>query len=279
MKNLFGIMQGRLLPKYKGNFQAHPIDNWESEFNIASKIGFDCIEFILDYDQFEKNPLLSDQGIHKILEKINETGIKVVSICADFFMRSPIFLEDEKNRELNLKILKTVIRNSRKIGVSEIVIPLVDFSSIRKDNKKLHLASKFLQEAIKYINNDRQKICLETDLSPNEFLELINKVNSEKIKINYDIGNSVSLGYNFLEEFETYGHLVNDIHIKDRIYNGGSVFLGQGDAKFVNFFKFLKKYNYEGIFILQAYREDDDGVTSLIPQYHFINDVIKNNYI
>ena len=65
MKNLFGIMQGRLLPKYKGNYQAHPVGYWSKEFSLAREFGFDCIEFILDYDQNQKNPLLSESGLEK----------------------------------------------------------------------------------------------------------------------------------------------------------------------------------------------------------------------
>ena len=48
MKKKFGIMQGRLLPKYEGRYQAHPIGIWESEFPVASKLGLDSIEFIFD---------------------------------------------------------------------------------------------------------------------------------------------------------------------------------------------------------------------------------------
>ena len=30
--NQVGVMQGRLLPKYKGRYQAHPKDTWQDEF-------------------------------------------------------------------------------------------------------------------------------------------------------------------------------------------------------------------------------------------------------
>ena len=55
-------MQGRLLPKYKGNYQAHPIGYWQSEFKIAQDIGLDCIEFILDFNKADENPLLKISG-------------------------------------------------------------------------------------------------------------------------------------------------------------------------------------------------------------------------
>ena len=51
LKNNTGIMQGRLLPKYQGNYQAHPVGNWQQEFKIANQLGLDCIEFIFDYHE------------------------------------------------------------------------------------------------------------------------------------------------------------------------------------------------------------------------------------
>ena len=47
-------MQGRLLPKYKGRYQAHPFGYWQDEFPIASELGLDCIEFIFDYYRLGK---------------------------------------------------------------------------------------------------------------------------------------------------------------------------------------------------------------------------------
>ena len=99
-----GIMQGRLLPKYKGRYQAHPVNYWQSEFNIAKELGLSQIEFILDYNEFKENPLLSSAGIRKIKKIVKETGIQVKSICADYFMEAPFHSKHQKNSE---KILKT----------------------------------------------------------------------------------------------------------------------------------------------------------------------------
>lgn len=43
VKNNIGVMQGRLLPKYQGRYQAHPVGYWQDEFEIANEIGLDCI--------------------------------------------------------------------------------------------------------------------------------------------------------------------------------------------------------------------------------------------
>ena len=65
MKNQIGVMQGRLLPKYKGRYQAHPVGYWQDEFPKAAELGLDCIEFILDYNDAEQNPLDDSGGVQR----------------------------------------------------------------------------------------------------------------------------------------------------------------------------------------------------------------------
>jgi len=54
MKNKIGVMQGRLLPKYQGRYQAQLIGYWQDEFSIAKEVGLDCIEFNLFFNELKK---------------------------------------------------------------------------------------------------------------------------------------------------------------------------------------------------------------------------------
>ena len=105
-----GVMQGRLLPKYNGRYQAHPFGYWQDEFPIASKLGLDCIEFIFDYDQYEENPLMTMQGQSEIKEMVQSRGVEVRSICADFFMDCPMHAK-EKSQSEAANILYEVLNN------------------------------------------------------------------------------------------------------------------------------------------------------------------------
>ena len=69
-------------------------------------------------------------------------------------------------------------------------------------------------------------------------------------------------------QFEFYGNYISDVHIKDRIFNGGSVELGTGDADIDALVIELKKIDYSGLIILQAYR-DDQGINIFDKQYDF----------
>ena len=110
MKNSVGVMQGRLLPKYKGRYQAHPLGYWQEEFDIAKKIGLDCIEFILDYDDAENNPLIKEGGVNEIVAVCKNTGVSIKSICADYFMEAPLHAIDELVSEKSLDVLIRLIK-------------------------------------------------------------------------------------------------------------------------------------------------------------------------
>lgn len=131
-----GIMQGRLLPKYQGRYQAHPVDYWTDEFVIAKQIGLDSIEFILDFNDLDKNPLMSEIGLLEIINISKSTGVSVKSICADYFMQNPLHSNSLEKIEEAISILKKLIINSSKIGIKDIVIPLVDQSSLKQNLAK-----------------------------------------------------------------------------------------------------------------------------------------------
>ena len=261
-------MQGRLLPKYKGRYQAFPIGNWQDEFSIAKKCNLELIEFILDFNEYELNPLLKSGGIEEITKISNESGVRVKTICADFFMEAPLHSNDNLVRDSSFKVLENLIESAMKLNVTDIVIPCVDQSSL-KDKK---MKDRFVNQLVKIIPSLEKyniNLSLETDLAPMPFRDLLDKFNSKNISVNYDIGNSAALGFNSDEELELYGDRISDIHIKDRILGGGPVVLGEGNANFKKFFRKLKNYNYHGPFIMQAYR-DEEGIEIFKKQLHWI---------
>lgn len=260
-------MQGRLVPKYKGRYQAHPKDYWLDEFRIASNLNLNCIEFILDFDDSNLNPLLSKNGIRQIKQVISETGVEVKSICADYFMEAPLHSDDPKISSLSQKVLSRLIYSGAEIGVTDIVIPCVDKSSLHESSFNAFVRQ--ISQVLDIAESKKINIALETDLSPQSFLSLLDLFNSPNVTVNYDIGNSAALGYNPIEELDCYGERISDIHIKDRVLNGGPVILGKGDANFDIFFSKLKKFKYKGPFIMQAYR-DDEGLTVFKEQLDWI---------
>jgi len=262
-------MQGRLLPKYNGRYQAHPVGYWYEEFSIAAELGLDCIEFILDSNNAEENPLMTTEGRKKIQFLSDKTGVRVLSVCADYFMVKPLHSENEQTALKSTEVLVDLLNASKELGIIDIVIPCVDRSSI-----KIELLRDRFKEVVHSIIPKAEEcevnLSLETDLDPTQFEKLLSSLDSQRVTVNYDIGNSASLGFNYNDELKAYGEKISDVHIKDRKLRGGSVKLGSGNANIHSFFEDLSRFNYQGPFIMQAYR-DDEGVAVFKQQLNWVN--------
>jgi sugar phosphate isomerase/epimerase len=272
MNRKIGIMQGRLLPKYLNRYQAHPIKYWKDEFPIAFQLGLDSIEFILDYNNAEENPLLNLKGLEEIQNIEKSSKVKVRSVCADYFMEAAIHSKDSTIVDKSLNILERLIKNASLMNITDIIIPCVDQSSLKNQTDINNFVNN-IKHVVKTAEIHNINICLETDLAPLPFANMIDAIGSKNLTVNYDIGNSAANGYNSEEEFRAYGNKITDLHIKDRLLGGPSVILGTGDANFFKIFDLLSKYDYKGIIIFQAFR-DDEGVEIFKKQYNWF----KNNF-
>ena len=273
MNKKIGIMQGRLLPKYQGRYQAHPLGYWQNEFPIASKLGLDSIEFILDFNNAEENPLLAHGGLESI-QKIEEaSGVKVRSICADYFMEAPIHSDNTMIVDKSISILVRLIKNASLMNVKDIVIPCVEQSSLKNERYKNNFINN-IKKITSIAEDTNINICLETDLAPKPFANMIDLIGSKNVTINYDIGNSAAMGYDPVEEFSAYGDKISDLHVKDRLFDHGPVPLGKGNADILKVFELLSKNDYQGIIIFQAFR-DDEGVEIFKDQLNWFHGNVK----
>lgn len=276
MRNPIGIVQGRLLPKYQGRYQAHPVGYWQDEFPKAAELGLDCVEFILDFNDVELNPLLRDGGPDEIMLLTEKTGIKVLTVCADYFMEAPLHHSDEQIASQSQRVLERLLLNGEKLRLTDIVIPCVDQSSLI-DNAAIERFIARLKPLVEATEMAGINFSLETDLAPQPYAGLLERFDSPRVTVNYDTGNSAAFGYDPVEELACYGKKITDIHIKDRKLGGGSVLLGTGDAQFGRFFEALRCLNYTAPFIMQAYR-DNDGLGVFEQQLRWVRQRYLKEY-
>ena len=176
-----GVMQGRLLPKFKGRYQAHPLGYWQEEFPLAKEMGLSYIEFILDYNEFHKNPLTFEAGIEEIKAMIQKTGVGVRSICADYFMEAPLHSSNKAVAKQSTDMLNKLIINAKKIGATDIVIPCVDQSALLLESDKKRLLVN-LEKSIELAIEHSINLALETDLPPTKFADLLSEFDSKCVR-------------------------------------------------------------------------------------------------
>jgi hexulose-6-phosphate isomerase len=270
MKNTndrIGFMQGRLSPMVNGCIQAFPWDHWQEEFALASTLGIGVMEWTLDQKRLYENPLLATSGQKKISDLCRHNGISIPSITGDCFMQAPFWKCSGQEREKLQKDLTAIIEACATIGIGFIVVPLVDEGCLENKEQEDTLV-KFLQSQEDFFSDKGVQILFECDFEPENLARFIARLDSKIFGINYDIGNSVGLGFSPAEEFEAYGNRIKNIHIKDRLFGGATVPLGMGDADFETVFSLLAGLNYKGNYILQTARAIDNDHAKILGLYY-----------
>ena len=246
-------MQGRLLPPREGRIQAFPAGRWAEEFPRAAEAGLDRIEWIWDDDPAGVNPLETPSGIEAIRRAAAETGVVVGSICADCFMARRLVSLRGDVEPAALDDARALLEKAAGLGAEYIVLPFVDASRLPTSPERAGL-ERLLGEVLPYAERVSVELHLETDWAPRELADFVGRFAHPLLRVNYDIGNSASLGHDPAEELALLGPYLGSVHVKDRPRGGSTVPLGKGAADFETCFDQFERLGYERAFILQPAR-------------------------
>jgi len=259
-------MQGRLSPITNGKIQEFPWKNWRQEFQVANKLGFGIMEWTLDQERLYENPLMIETGRSEIKKLCLENDIRILSLTGDCFMQAPFWKTNGSEKNTLQDDFMNILDACANLGISKIVLPLVDNGRIENTSQSDELIN-FLQQKEDSIKSRGLQVIFESDFSPTKLKFFINQLSKKTFGINYDIGNSASLGFDVNNEFNEYGDRILNVHIKDRVLNGSTVPLGEGDAKFDQVFKNLSKFKYAGNLILQTARATNEEHSKVLGYY------------
>lgn len=272
--NVLGLMQGRLTSPTSHKIQEFPWENWQKEFEILNQINLRLLEWTLDLENLDHNPIISDNNSEEIKNLKQKYQIGINSITFDNLLDAPLHRVNTRTNMMTSldkfqKIVKKLVFNGIEIGV----VPLVKESG--KDNKEtLEKLIEILFQIHPFLKSVGFKIALECelDLVQIEFLESQTS-NLNFIGFNFDMGNSASIGNNPSDEIGIIGKRLFNVHIKDRLKNGKTVPLGEGSVDFYAVEKVLRDYKYLGNMILQAARQkSQDEIETILKYIKFCSD-------
>jgi hexulose-6-phosphate isomerase len=247
-----GIMQGRLLPPREGRLQAFPGPRWREEFALARAAGLQALEWIYDEDDGE-NPLDTERGIREIVRHVEATGVRVGSVCADYYMTHNLVAPCGRPRERTVEHLRSLLRQAALVGAAHVVLPLVDSGALRTESERKGLADAVV-DVLADVHATGTQVHLETDWTAGVLVQFLSELGDRSIRATYDIGNAAALGRP-PEEILEIGGWLGSVHVKDRRRDGASVPLGTGDADLPTCLRYCQDVGFAGIFVLQAARE------------------------
>lgn len=261
-----GFMQGRLSPQVDGKIQAFPWTHWREEFSAARRLGLGLMEWTLDHDRLCENPLMSREGRRDIQDLSRAHGVRVSALTGDLFMQAPFWKTSGAERVKLIDELDAVLEASAAIGLTEVVIPLVDNGSITSAQQAAALAEVLLPRADS-IRRNGLNVVFESDYAPRALGELIAAYPADVFGVNYDIGNSAALGFDCGEEIAAYAARILHVHVKDRLRSGTTVPLGTGNADLGRAIRLIEKSGYARDYILQTARAADGDHAGALARY------------
>ncbi|NQV03467.1 MAG: sugar phosphate isomerase/epimerase [Bacteroidia bacterium] len=269
----FGVVQGRLVQSPKGSLQWFPQEFWESEFFIASALGYKYIELIAERQYNAKNPLWSDEGIELIKDLTDRNGLSLYSFCDDHIIDHSI-LKDQGVVDQT----KRLLQRGRGLGIKKLVLPLFEESELNEQNFQEFMGP--IREIADAAADNSIVVCLETILNGPDLLSFLELLDHANVKCVFDTGNRIAFGHDIYDDIRVLGGHIAHVHIKDKNERNENVLLGTGKVNFKKTFEALSAVDYTGPYTFETYRGKDPLKTAEYNKFFiefFIQEVSKND--
>ena len=246
------------------NYWAFP-GGWEEKLSpidaisMAKEAGFEAIELAFGEGEFlsyNTNP----KKIKEYSDHAKKVNIKISSLASVNYFKYPFASNDRKKVIKSKETVKKMIETANLLNIDAImVIPgmvenlLYPEEAIIPYDIVYEKSLDALQELKKFAEDAKVYVCAENVwnkflLSPLEFRDFIDKVNSPYVGIYFDVGNVLILGYPE-HWIRILGNRIKRIHVKDFKKSIGTIDgfcdLLEGDVNFPEVIKSLKDINYK----------------------------------
>lgn len=247
--------------------------SWRQRMEIAKELGFDYIEISIDEtdERLSRLKWTAAQRL-EILKDMNETGIRITSMCLSGHRRFPFGSKDKLIRESAMKLMYEAIDFAVDLGIRTIQLAGYDVYYEEKDETTRAYFIENLIEAVGYAAS--KQVVLAIEIMDDPFINSISKytkikknIQSPFLKVYPDIGNLSAWPENDVSyELEAGIDEIVAVHLKDTLKvtntDGGKfkgVPFGEGCVDFVGCFKTLKRLNYKGSFLIEMWSEIEEN--------------------
>ena len=188
-------------------------------FDAAKAIGLNGVQVSLGTLKNEMH--LRQRTVQKLYKKkVKETGVKITSLAIGELNNIP-YKSDPRTDQW----VYDSIDVAKKLDVSVVLLAFFVKNDLRNDPQGIETVISKLKEVAPHAEKKGITLGLETYLTAEEHLYIMDKVGSEAIKVYYDFRNAQDAGNDIYKELRLLGNKnICEIHLKE---NGK--YLGTGD--------------------------------------------------
>ena len=178
-------------------------------FEIAKQIGLDGI--MVNMGSEKDNLHLREKNVQQqYLELSKQTGIKISSIAIGELNNVP-YKSDPRTEEW----VWDSVDVAKNLKVPVVLLAFFSKNDLRNDDAGKKEVINRLKKVAPHAEKNGIILGIESYLSADEHLDIIDKVGSASIKVYYDFRNTADAGYDTAAEFKKLGNMVCELHMKE----------------------------------------------------------------
>ena len=223
-------------------------------FDVAKSIGLDGVQVNLGTRQ-DGMHLRNKNTQIQFRDKAKETGIAISSMAIGELNNVPYKSDNQTDAWVFDAIDAATFFN-----VEVVLLAFFSKNDLRNDAKGVDTVIQKLKQVMPYAEKNKITLGIESYLTAEEHLDIMDKVGSNNLKVYYDFRNAQDAGNDIYHEIKLLGNKnICELHLKE---NGA--FLGKADIDWVKVSRALNEINFHPAKWMQI-----EG--ALPPKYDFIN--------
>ncbi|MBL7152555.1 MAG: sugar phosphate isomerase/epimerase [Phycisphaerae bacterium] len=210
-------------------------------FEVAKRIGLDGVQ--VDFGGGEKDLQLFDTDLQaRILAGAQKNEMEIASLAMGNLNNVPYKSDPRTERWVS-----QAVDVAKAMGANVILLAFFGNGDLRNDPKGTDEVVKRLKKVAPKAEDAGVALGIESWLSAEEHLAIIERVGSPAIKVYYDVANSNKAGYDIYEEIRQLGKHICEFHAKD--YDD---LYGKGTIAFEAVRKAMDDIGYRGWLVMEG---------------------------
>jgi len=188
-------------------------------FELAKRIGLDGVQ--VDFGSGENSlPLFDEELQDKMMKEAHRHKMEIASLAMGVLNNIPYKSDPRAERWV-----RQGIRVAEAMGVKVILLAFFGEGDLHNDQQGVNTVVQRLRQVSADAEMAGVALGIESWLSAEQHIDIIERVGSPAVKVYYDVANSHKAGYDIYNEIRQLGPHICEFHAKDYddLYGKGSI--------------------------------------------------------
>jgi L-ribulose-5-phosphate 3-epimerase len=214
-----------------------------SAFDLGKKIGLDGVQVSIGFPE-DKLKLRQPELQKKYLEAAKKESMVINSVAMGLLNDVPLM-----NEPRAALWAADTIEAAKAVGAKNILLAFFNNGELKEENADdMRRVTEVLQELAPRAEKAQVILGIESYLTAEAHLKILDQVKSKAVQVYYDVFNADHAGHDYLKEIKLLGgERICEVHFKE-----GRDFLGAGKIKWPEVAALLKEVGYRGWLTLET---------------------------